>query len=38
LDAPGALHDVMLRGIAGIGFSVEREESIAKTGNYLPET
>jgi hypothetical protein len=30
VDALGVLHDVMIRGIAGVGFSVERGESIAK--------
>jgi hypothetical protein len=33
-DAPGVLHHLMIRGIAGIGFSVERRESITKRGNY----
>jgi hypothetical protein len=38
LDAPGVLHHVMIRGIAGVGFSAERGESIAKEGNYSLES
>jgi hypothetical protein len=30
LDAPGALHHIIIQGAAGIGFSRERGESIAK--------
>jgi hypothetical protein len=37
LDAPGVLHGVMNRGIAGVGFSVERGKSITKKGNYSLE-